>query len=695
MKKIILLAPLAAMFAPSSADAQSGCPYLTAGAVLTPAQWNSCFQAKQDKFGGTPITGITGTAPVSVTAGANPVVSVALATSAATGVVQPDNTTIVINGSGIISAIGAVASSIDAGGATSISNGTNGYLLYDNSGKVGATNNIPIPLTITAGTLSAGAQAFTITGTQPASPSAAQNAIIYTITSAGSASQNNGGMLVTYAAGYTGSNRTTSFSAVNSVAGTANAMPGSGSNTIQGNTGGTYSSIATTTGFNFGLNGSATGGNLNVGAIGVAQIAKNSATNVGVAGYAINTGTSPVQIGVLASLNPGVIPAVSAALISDNGSQANPVALFQQNGTTRFQVDQNGSPAVPGYTVSTLPSSNNATGALAYVSDASVCSVQLEGGGSAYCLTQWNGSSWVGVMGRYKLAGTAPVQNTYNWYVNGTSGSDSNPGTSGSPWQHCQYAVDFLAQNIDANAQKVVLNIVDASQCTPGSPTYPGIALLLKPIVGAFDDWQFSPVVLQGSSTSWNCGSLTCVEGLQLGPSGWRVQGFVFSTSGAPWIAADTGAHIYVGSNTGSGAAVPFGAAFTNSLIEFVSGATITDNDTSESSFGSAQDLGQIINAGAAFFITNAQNYTGGFWSITRMGSIAIGGSSGTYIGAGAASSTGATFNMTSGGALHTGGRCANHQGGAGGTGSSADIPGSGTGNTLAGPGGTVSGWCT
>lgn len=62
-----------------------------------------------------------------------------LATGTSTGIVQPDGTTLTVNPSGVMTAIGAAATSIDAGGLTSITNpGTTGNLLYNNAGKVGS-----------------------------------------------------------------------------------------------------------------------------------------------------------------------------------------------------------------------------------------------------------------------------------------------------------------------------------------------------------------------------------------------------------------------------------------------------------------------------------------------------------------------------------------------------------------------------
>ena len=203
-------------------------------------------------------------------------------------------------------------------------------------------NNLVQSVNVTSGVLLNGTNAFALTATQPTSPVAAAIAVNWNITSAGSASQTNVGMLMLYGAGYTGSSGTAGFSVANSAAGTGGTLPSAGSNSVIGNTGGIYNSNPTTTGFNFGLAGEASNGNVNFGSVGIAQVAKNSAKNIGLGGYAINTGTSPVEIGLLGSLNPNVIPATSAAGIFDNGAQTVPIALFQANGSTVASVNQTG-----------------------------------------------------------------------------------------------------------------------------------------------------------------------------------------------------------------------------------------------------------------------------------------------------------------------------------------------------------------
>lgn len=182
-----------------------------------------------------------------------------------------------------------------------------------------------------------------ITVTQPTTPTAVQSAVLWTINSAGSASFQNQGFGLVYAAGYTGSSTTSAATFLNSAAGTSTyTIPAAGSNVFSGNVVYRGFSNATTIGSNQGGNFAAGGGNLNIGAVGIAQAAKNAATNIGVAGSAINTGTTPVQVGGFFSLNQTVIPTASAAFIADNGSQTDPVFRGRVNGVDKFVIDGSG-----------------------------------------------------------------------------------------------------------------------------------------------------------------------------------------------------------------------------------------------------------------------------------------------------------------------------------------------------------------
>lgn len=251
-------------------------------------------------------------------------------------------------------------------------------------------------LGVVGGTLAPGAQAFNLSATQPASPTGPQKASEFSITSAGSAAQANQAVRIDYLAGYTGSSRTDGFFSSSLVSGTGTTLiPASGANTFIGNDGGIGSSSGTTTGYNVGLIGIASAGAVNAGIVGLAQIGKASSTNIGGAFSAINSGGTNA-IGVWAALNQTTVPSVSAALIADNGSQSNPVALFQVNAVTKFSINAKGNPTFTVYTVSTLPS-GPVNGDVALVSDATSNVVIGAGGGSAYALVAYNGSAWVAV----------------------------------------------------------------------------------------------------------------------------------------------------------------------------------------------------------------------------------------------------------------------------------------------------------
>ena len=79
MRKALLLTTALIGFAPSVAQAQSGCPYLAFGNVLTAAQWQLCFSNKQDSLSYTPVNKagdfmlgeLTTAAPTTATSGFN------------------------------------------------------------------------------------------------------------------------------------------------------------------------------------------------------------------------------------------------------------------------------------------------------------------------------------------------------------------------------------------------------------------------------------------------------------------------------------------------------------------------------------------------------------------------------------------------------------------------------------------------
>ena len=206
------------------------------------------------------------------------------------------------------------------------------------SGNMGLTS-----LAITGGTLVDGATVFSAIATMPAVITAGRAAIQLTALGNGSSAFNNSALLVNYAGNYTGPAISRAINASNANASTGNTLIAPpGSNNATGNYGTFAQSIAITIGLNIGASGFAQFGNLNVGLFGAAQFPKAAATNIGVAGTAINTGTTPVQIGGWFSLNQQTIPTVNAALIADNGVQTDPIFRARDNGTDVFVVGDGG-----------------------------------------------------------------------------------------------------------------------------------------------------------------------------------------------------------------------------------------------------------------------------------------------------------------------------------------------------------------
>lgn len=204
-------------------------------------------------------------------------------------------------------------------------------------------------VTVTAGTLGDQAQAFSLTATQPTTPTGFQAAYLVTVTSAGSAGQNNNALSIQYNAGYTGSSGTSSMRAVNSVAGTGSTpIPAAESLNAIANFGFLGVANAATTGANLAGWGAASGGDLNIGLEGIAQVSKSGAgtkTNIGVVGSGYNAvtgGSTPVMVGVLGSLNQATLPTTSAAGIFDNGSQTSDILRLNDNNTNVWKCADGG-----------------------------------------------------------------------------------------------------------------------------------------------------------------------------------------------------------------------------------------------------------------------------------------------------------------------------------------------------------------
>jgi hypothetical protein len=174
-----------------------------------------------------------------------------------------------------------------------------------------------------------------ITGTFPTGGSTNTYGVYFLFTGAGTGTGSQQALRVEHAAGYTGSVTTAAINAILSAAGTNTVAPTMG--TIYGNAGYNARTVSTTTGHNYGGQGQASGGNLNVGVIGQAQTDKASATNYGVVGLSRNAGASGVQVGgyfgLLADAT-ALQTTVGGALIADNGATTSPIVRLMDNTST-------------------------------------------------------------------------------------------------------------------------------------------------------------------------------------------------------------------------------------------------------------------------------------------------------------------------------------------------------------------------
>jgi len=139
MKKHILalfLAAAAAAFASSFAHAQSGCPAIVNGAVLTAGQWNACFSAKNNTLGYIPLNtgGGTMTGPLktaaSITAGAGLNIVPGIAPT------SPNNGDMWTTASGLYARVGGITIGPLSGGSSSSFSATSPILVTFPSGIV-------------------------------------------------------------------------------------------------------------------------------------------------------------------------------------------------------------------------------------------------------------------------------------------------------------------------------------------------------------------------------------------------------------------------------------------------------------------------------------------------------------------------------------------------------------------------------
>jgi hypothetical protein len=211
-------------------------------------------------------------------------------------------------------------------------------LLWDKTNSVFTANS---RVAVAAGTIASGQNVYSLTGTLPASPAATVIGISTTITSAGSANFRQYGHNFTLGAGYTGSYGTAAYQITNSTAGTGTEPFHS---TQFGNMGFRSFANGTTTGTNTAAYASASGGNINISSLSVVGGSKADSTNVGSLNISSSSGTNAINVGGFfgTTSNAALPTLVSSALIADNGTFAYPIFIARDNGTTKFQIYDDG-----------------------------------------------------------------------------------------------------------------------------------------------------------------------------------------------------------------------------------------------------------------------------------------------------------------------------------------------------------------
>lgn len=217
--------------------------------------------------------------------------------------------------------------------------GGSSSFVWDNTNNrlgIGASPTLASKLHVTGGTLTDLVPGMYFSATMPTVITGTNIAISKAISSAGSSSFVQIAEVISLSSGYTGSSSTETLDCNNATSGTGNSIFGSR------NMGALITCTGVTTGTNVGVYGSGTNGNVNYGVFGRAVIAKNSATNIGVTGLSLNTGTSPIQVGGYFGLQNTEPTFASAALMCDNGATTSDIFVARDNGTPVFTIADGG-----------------------------------------------------------------------------------------------------------------------------------------------------------------------------------------------------------------------------------------------------------------------------------------------------------------------------------------------------------------
>lgn len=205
-------------------------------------------------------------------------------------------------------------------------------------------------------------------------------------------------------------------------------------------------------------------------------------------------------------------------------------------------------------------------------------------------------------------------------YYVATTGNDSNPGTSGSPWLTIQHAIDYLTQNIDLAGFTATVSVADG--------TYSGTVVISHPFTGS------GTVLLRGNTvTPANCiisTSTFCISVLNgtLNIGGFKlVSGAGTSLSLASGTRAIIAASMDFGAASGGGSGHIYCAQ--GSTLNIQSGYNITGS----ASFHILCEVGgQVFNSGSnAFAVSGTPAFSTAFASTSTCGNISMVGA--TYTG--------------------------------------------------------------
>jgi hypothetical protein len=246
------------------------------------------------------------------------------------------------------------------------------------------------------------------------------------------------------------------------------------------------------------------------------------------------------------------------------------------------------------------------------------------------------------------------LTNTANYYV-ATTGNDSNPGTSGSPWLTIQHALNYIQQSIDLGGFTATINVADG--------TYTGSVLLFGPFTGG-------EVILQGDTGNpANCIiSTTSANGISLGGNSFLTLGGGFSlqtTTSGDGIAVDDNSYLKI---LGP---MNYGACAGNHINVFGGSQIFIDGNETISAgaathLNASQRAGIIKSSGMTTTLSGTPAFTT-FVNCVNQSYIEDTGT--TYSG----SATGTRFAVASNAAINTNGGGANYYpGNSAGTGTNA-----------------------